>query len=326
MKEKFKKRTGWKNKTEHESDLSKYFGKNKVKVFKKFLHLTLCDLKRKRTLNWNKVFKYGSTYITQTAPESINMYDKGIFLAILKLFQDKEKEKIKNKIIKINGEDMNLENKNIVERKGVPDDIKKGVSDVVVELYCFSTISIKFNDFCKNYAKVSREGKNNVINSLKRWLLTKTIYEEKDKNGKVVSVQPFHYLIDFRLKDGVLLFTLSDQVLNSCKNGLIISYDMFLFLKSEIAKALYMFFMGNRSTSFSYETLRNSLGLEDEDFKNRELIKQGLNILKKQEFLKDFHVEKRDNDIFYLITYGYKKTVNDGDKTVNDGEDTYEIV
>ena len=96
----------------------------------------------------------------------------------------------------------------------------------------------------------------------------------------------------------------------------------------------------------SWSGLKNALSLDDEDFQNRALIKQGLKSLKESKFLKDFKIEKREIDTFYVLEYDIlnnankiadltdaippepailqdkKEGVTDGDKTVTDGDKT----
>ena len=355
-----KKRKKQNRQKKKKDNLSKFQGNNKIKVFKKFLHMGLCDIKRERVDNWHKVFKYGNAQIEQFGQKgSLNMYDKTIFLGVLKLAQDKEKESSIKKIIqtKINKSteveyderqivsNPTPEQKELIERKGKADEIKEhksgsGVSDI----HLFYTFNIKFNKFCDKYTQTGRRHKENVLHSIERLWATRILHKEFDSSGKIIEETPYYYIVDFRLnKDGIMTFTLSNMLMESCKKGLLISYDFFLSLKTEIAKALYLFFSGTKNNTFAYKTLKDALSLSDEDFKNRELIKQGLNFLKESKFIKDFKIENREIGIFYILTYDILNNDNkiayltdvapsepailsDGDKRVPDGEVRSKIV
>jgi hypothetical protein len=337
------------------NNLSKFQGNTKVKVFKKFLHLGLCELKRQRTTGpWKKMFKYGNIQITLTGAESINMYDKGILLAVLKAAQDKKKEVLVKQVIQKIYDNDNEENnsklrltdeiKTLITRKGKPDET---IGDMNKKnIHRFYTFSIKFNEFCNKYAKVGRQRRTNVYHSIKRLWGIQTIHEEIDKTGKIVDAATFSYIVSFSLHDGVITFTLSNMLIESCEKGLLVSYDFFLSLKTEIAKSLYLFFMGNVNNTFTYKTIKDAMSLDDEDKQNRALIKQGLKSLKESKFLKDFKIENRENDTFYILTYDIlnndnkiadltdittsepailqddKKGVTHGDKTVTHGDKT----
>ncbi len=318
------------------TSLSKFQGERKVKVFKHFFHFGLCELRRQRIKNWEKKFKWGDMIITMQAPESLNMYDKGILLAILVLFS----EKAKNGDIKISEilnkpEEIDERGKELIARKGKPDDILQDYrvgSDF--DVFKFVSVSIDFNKFCREYAGVRPDHKKDVLDSIQRWLSTKTIYRD-DVDKKFYA---FHYIVDSRRKNNIISFAISQQLLDSCNNGLILAYDTFMSIKTEIGKMIYLFLLGNTNTVFSYTSLKNALGLSDEDFKNRELIKQGLNAIQEKEILLSFKIENRINDTYYIVTYGRLLKENqgkqplikgladthlDGDKTHLDGDKTH---
>ena len=307
---KYKIKAREKKKEIKRNNLSKFQGNNKVRVFKKFLHLGLCELKRQRTTGpWKKIFKHGNIQITLTGAESVNMYDKGILLAVIKAAQDKKNEVIIKQVIQKTYEedDNNSKNrltdeiKSLIARKGKPD---KTIGDINKrDIHRFYTFSIKFNEFCDKYAKAGRQRRTNVYNSIKRLWGIQTIHEEIDKTGKITEAATFSYIVSFSLRDGIITFTLSNMFIESCEKGLLISYDFFLSLKTEIAKSLYLFFSGTKNNIFAYKTLKNALSLDDEDFQNRALISQGLKSLKESKFLKDFKIENREIDTFYILTY-----------------------
>ena len=343
-----------KNRKINPDNLSKFQGNNKVKVFKKFLHMGLCDLRRERTKNWHKVCISGNTQIEQFGAESLNMYDKSIFLGVIKLAQDKKNESSIKKIVqtkddygkeKIISDFKDKSEELLIQRKGKTDIIREE-EEYTNKIHIFYTFCVKFNEFCNKYTRVSRQRRNNVLKSIERLWATRTLHKEFSSTGKIIEETPFYYIVDFRLSKGVITFTLSNMLIESCNKGLIISYDFFLSLKTEIAKALYLFFSGTKNNTFAYKTLKNSLGLDDEDFKNRELIKTGLKSLKESKFLKDFKIENRESDTFYILIYDIlnndnkinnliditpqepailadkKDGVTDGDKTVTDGDKT----
>ena len=338
-------------------NLSKFQGENKVKVFKKFLHMGLCDLRRERTKNWHKVCISGNTQIEQFGQESLNMYDKTIFLGVIKLAQDKKNESSIKKIVqikddygkeKIISDFQNKSEELLIQRKGKTDIIKEW-SENTNKIHLFYTFNVNFNEFCNKYARVSRQRRGNVLKSIERLWATRTLHKEFNAAGKIIEETPFYYIVDFRLSEGIITFTLSNMLIESCKKGLLISYDFFLSLKTEIAKALYLFFSGTKNNTFAYKTLKNSLGLDDEDKHNKALIQQGLKSLKESKFLKDFKIENREIDTFYILTYDIlnndnkityltdvapqepailaddKKGVTDGDQTVTDGDRGYQI-
>ena len=334
----------------NDKKLSKFSGSGQelVKLPKNFLHLGLCELRRDRIKNWTKVFKYGNKIYTQVGPESLNMYDKTILIDILRAFDDIENKEFKLKkdrelLKKVKeNEEKALTLLDLMEKKG-KEDGKDNLGQETASYYLFSTIKINFNEFCRKYVGASRGRRSNVIETIKRLLFTKTTCEEKIGNN-FKEFATFHYLVDFGLHNGIASFTVSKQLRESAKNGLSIHYDTFKSIKSNIAKALYLFFIGNKNTTFSYSTIKDALGLNDEGFKNRELIKQGIEILKQSKFLKNYEIQNRTNDIHYILTYNlidkdnkikelqlvddgnilriqdFKTDVTDGDKTVTDGE------
>ena len=347
MKKKNKKK---KKILEFNQKLSKFSGSGEklVKLPKNFLHLGLCELRRDRIKNWTKVFKYGNKVYTQVGPESLNMYDKTILFDILRAFDDIENRELKlrkdndflKKVDKKNEKALTL--LDLMEKKG-KEDGKENLGQEIAPYYLFTTIKMNFNEFCRKYVGSSRMRRNNVIKTIKRLLFTKTTCEEKIGNN-LKEFATFHYLVDFSLHNGEASFTVSKQLRESAKNGLYIHYDMFKSIKSSIGKALYLFFIGNRNTTFSYSTIKDAIGLTDEDFQNRALIKQGLESLKQSQFIKEYSVETRANDIYYVFKYGiidnankvnelqssgngnvlqiqnFQIGVTDGDKSVTDGD------
>ncbi|MHB1546077.1 MAG: hypothetical protein ACYCV8_05420 [bacterium] len=296
--EKNKKGKNWKKKkTPAAQQLSKFKGERKVKVFKHFFHLGLCELRRQRIKNWHKEFKRGDLTITMQAPESLNMYDKGILLAILVLFAEKADE-LKTAVFNNNPEKMSEKKKELIARKGKPD--KKRKDDYDFDVFRFAQVQVDFNKFCRDYAGVRPDHKKNVLDSIQRWLSAKTIYRD-DVEKKFYA---FHYLIDFCRENNIVKFTVSQQLLDSCNNGLILAYDIFQSINTEIGKMLYLFLLGNINTVFSYKSLKSAFGLADEDKYNRELIKQGFTALHEKEILSEFRIENRVNDSYYTVTYG----------------------
>ena len=335
---------------EFSQKLSKFSGSGQelVKLPKNFLHLGLCELRRDRIKNWTKVFKYGNKVYTQVGPESLNMYDKTILFDILRAFDDIENREFKlrkdnNFLKKVDKkEEKALTLLDLMEKKGKEDGYEN-LGQETPPYYLFTTIKMNFNEFCRKYVGAIGHSKENVGESIERLLFTKTTCKEKIGNN-LKEFATFHYLVDFSLHNGEASFTVSKQLRESAKNGLYIHYDMFKSIKSSIGKALYLFFIGNRNTAFSYSTIKDAIGLTDEDFQNRALIKQGLESLKQSKFIKEYNIETRTNDIYYVFKYGiigeanknnelqsvdngnvlqiqnFQEVLNDGDKSVNDGE------
>ncbi|MHB1601941.1 MAG: hypothetical protein ACYCUT_10260, partial [bacterium] len=287
-----------KKKTPPAYQLSKFKGGRKVKVFKKFFHFGLCELRRQRIKNWEKKFKWGDLTVTMQAPESLNMYDKGILLAILVLFSEKAGElkidEIVNPEFAAKPEELKIEEKMIEMINRI-----KKLHPGKYNAFSLASVAIDFDKFCKDYAGVSRAGRQNVLDSIKRWLSTK-MFSQKGKE-----FQTFHFVVDLIInKNNIATFTISRRLLDSCGDGLFLAYDTFQSIKTEIGKMLYLFLLGNTNTVFSYTSLKNALGLTDKDDNNRELIKQGLSALQEKKILLSFKIENRTNDTYYLVIYG----------------------
>ena len=429
-------------------NLSKFQGNDGYLAADFMLHFGLCDLKRNRTTNWKKSFYNGKTTITSSCPESLNMYDKRVLFAILKLFFDMKgkeaiynkeispkikeiKEKYHKKLVKKSDTELYEDYKNILNyyqkvllkeskynnyfkycdsnlkfkileyydydlptfpelwlssRKELTDvdDINKKINfyvygdenknsyeyyikrgqeeyiDCLPAIFKFKIINLEkiaesykyikfenetdrkilektneidtnqkffkdidkkilsatfsyakascnFNIFLKKYVKTGKQSKENVIESLKRLSQSKVFYDDK-KNSRHFQ---FHLLVDYSILNGNI-YLLSDKkfVDYSFKHNLLFYFDIFLSLKSEIAKALYLYFIGNKNTTVKYKTLKDAIGLDDENFQNKALVRQGLNELKNIKFIKDFKIENRFDDIFYILKYGVLNDVN----------------
>ena len=292
--------------------LSKFTGKDLTKLPKNFLHYGLVELKRERVKNWYKIFEYGSIKITQSAPESPNMYDKTILINILRALKDKEIEQrkiVKDDVLEkkaASGDENAIKDLNLIERKGRRDVFDEHNN---ADAYIFNTFYIDFNEFCYRYVGGSRESKNNILDSIERLLHCKTTYRQGTRE-----FETFHYIVDFNLdkETNIARFTVSKQLKESAENGLGIHYDTFSRIKSPIGKSLYLFFIGGKNIVFSYATIKFALGLTDEEIENRKLIIRGLNELVNIKFIKSFEIQTRRDDIYYLLTYGIIDKVNQG--------------
>lgn len=304
---------------------SKFYGpaEDIIKLPKNFLHLGLCELRRDRIKNWTKEFKYGNKTYVQFGPESLNMYDKTILFDILRAFND-----IENKEFQIKKSEELLEKaKNndkkalteieLIDKKGKEDGeiMRRHNQSEPMPYYSFNTIQINYDYFCRKYVGAVGHSKENVWNSLERLLLTKTICKEKE-GDKLKEFKPFHYLVDFTLHNNIATFTVSTQLRESTKNGLSIHYNTFKAIKTNIGKALYLLLISNKNKTFSYITIKNALGLSDEEFKNIALIKEGLEALKDIKFIKEYEILNKNNGLYYTIKYNTLDliSVNDGDK------------
>ena len=475
----FKKKTNLKS--------TKFTGNDGYLAADFMLHFGLCDLRRERTKNWKKSFYNEKTTITSSCPESLNMYDKRILFAILKLFfdmKDKEaiydkkispevkeiKERYRKKLVEKSDTELYKDYENILnyyqkallkESKynnyfkycdsnlkfkileyydyNLPifreswlishkeltdvDDINKKINfyvygdkdknsyeyyikrgkeeyiDCLPSIFKFKIINLEkisesykhikfenetdrkilektneidtnqkffkdidekilsatfsyvktscnFNIFLKKYVKTGKQSKENVIESLKRLSQSKVFYDDKKNNRHF----QFHLLVDYSILNGNI-YLLSDTkfIDYSFKHNLLFYFDIFLSLKSEIGKALYLYFIGNKNTTVKYKTLKDAIGLDDENFQNKALVRQGLNELKNIKFIKDFKIENREIDTFYILTYDILNNDNkinnlidvttskpailkdgdnlvcDGDKKVCDGDTPFEI-
>lgn len=242
----------------------------KVKITKKIMHYIPCSTSQKRQKGWDttKIYDWGK--IRTFAIETINLDDLFVLIAIVKVFQDFEHFTEEGKII----------------------DYKPTIS-----------LTVKFWFFINEY--LDTHDTEFVKRSLQRLISWKVIFTQNNGNENTQE-----YLIDYKIfeKEGIkyITFVLNKIFFNACKNkGLLINFNALRKIKSNMARALFVYMEGRTKTkSFYQSTLETILELNKTNmpsYAKRAEIKKAFEILKDNLLIQNFTCIKKNGD--YLFTY-----------------------
>lgn len=242
---------------------------NLVKITAKLAHYAPCSVSREREQGWSteRVYEWGK--VVAFAKETINIDDQLVLLGILKAFQEN------------------------------PYNIKEGE---LREDKPTSTLTMSLDKLMKDYLKT--HNRKFVEESLTRLISWKVIFSY---NKGVVN--PQEYLVDFKIfiEDGIfkVTLTINKNFYQACiKQGLLLDYYAIKKLKSNIAKAIYMYIGAKSTPCFYQDTIEKALDMDKTNMKSwdkREKIKEALEILKKNDLITHYTCEKKDGDYLFTI-------------------------
>lgn len=240
----------------------------KVKILQDVLHYIPCSLTNARERGWQEIKQYSWGHIEMRAWETVNMTDIFALIAAVKAFQDKAVDIVRGQIT--------------AERETLT---------LKVELWKFTEKYLKNNDY------------ENLLNTLKRLSSFQIFYHS---NGDVLEQR---FMLGFEIKEDEnkvkwLTISLNKAFYDACLNrGLTLNFISLQSVRSQTARALYMYLKGQKSKAFYQDTLSTVLGLQLEAFENRRRIREAFEALVSAGSIKCFAVTK--NTKGYLFTYEY---------------------